>query len=481
MGGRASFGLGTRAGVLVTLAGLSALAFLVLAPALAAGFEYDDRADVLDNPASRPESFLAALGETNRPLVKATYALQRLATGDAPRPFHALNLVLHVAMTLAVFFLLRRVVDSSDAPHRDLAAWLATALWALHPAAVEAVAPVVGRSTLLSSLLALCALLLVTAPAPPARRAALGAGALACGAALARETALVLPALGLVWQATLGGGESRRDALRRQLPILAGTSAAALAIALSSRHRELVEFSLRERSPLAALRGNLRAIGELFALWLTPARVSVDPPQPADLPWTATGTIVPAALLLAAAVLVVALRRRRPRAAFAVGWTLLALAPSNSILWRLDPVAPRALYLASIGLVALVALAVIALAGRLAAAPRPKWQRAAVATAIVALLAWPLAVEAREARRRAALWAEPAALWADAAAKAPDRARPWLNLGVELMIAGRLEAAEAALARAAKIDPRNSNAHCALDALRVRRAAEGRVERSVLR
>jgi hypothetical protein len=481
MNGRASLGLETGAGVVVALAGLATIALVVMAPALAAGFEYDDRADVLDNPAARPDSFVAALGVTNRPLVKATYALQRWVTGSAPRPFHAFNLALHLATTIAVFFLLRRLIGEPARPGRDLAAWLAAALWALHPAAVEAVAPIVGRSTLLASLLGLLAVSLVTAAGPPSRRAAIGAGALACAAALARETALVLPALTLLWQATVGAGERRRDALRRQLPVLAGTAAAALAIALSSRHRELVAFSLHERSPLAALRGNVRAVVDLLTLWLAPARVSVDPPQPGDLPWLAPGTLAPTALLLVAAALAAALRRRQPRVALGVGWTLLSLAPSNSILWRLDPVAPRALYLASIGLALLVALVLRTITGRCSVAPRPAWPRVAAAALVLALVAWPLAAEARAAHRRAALWAEPAALWQDAAAKAPERSRPWLNLGVELMLAGRLAAAETALARAVAIDPRDSNAHCALDALRARLAAEGRVERSISR
>ena len=171
---------------------------MTLAPALGAGFVWDDRADALDNPAASPAGFAGALGTTNRPLLKATYALQRATTGAAPLPFHAVNLALHLLTTAAVFALVRRVVaapvGARAGASADLPAWIAAALWALHPVAAETVAPVVGRSVLLSTALLLGALLLVTGARAPRPGALLAAGALAFLAPLARETALVLPA-----------------------------------------------------------------------------------------------------------------------------------------------------------------------------------------------------------------------------------------------------------------------------------------------
>jgi len=456
-----------RARLAAALAGLALLAALAFAPALAAGFVFDDRADALDNPAATPAGFAVALGHTNRPLLKATYALQRAWTGAAPLPFHALNLILHLGATLAVFALLRRVLAHRDAASAALVAWLAAALWALHPAATEAVAPVSGRSALLATVLLLPAFLLLTRARPPAPPAALGAAALALAAPLARETALVLPALVLLWQLTLGAGEPRPVALRRLAPALAGGALAALLLALSSRQRELVAFSLATRSPLDSLRGNAAALFDLAGLWLVPGRVSADPAAPAELAWTSPALIARLALLAAVAAGAVAARRRHPEAAFAAGWSLLVLAPSNSVLWRLDPVAPRALYLASLGPVLLVALAGLALARRLAAPPAPR--RAAAAAALALACALPLGLLARSAQRRAGLWAEPAALWADAAAKAPRRARPWNNLGVELLLADRLDEAETAFRRALVLDPAETGALCALDSIYIRR------------
>jgi hypothetical protein len=450
------------------VAALLAIVAVALAPALGAGFVWDDRADVLANPAATPAGFAAALGTTNRPLLKASYALQRATTGADPLPFHAVNLLLHLAATAAVFALARRLLAAAGGAHADFAAWGAAALWALHPAAVEAVAPVIGRSALLSSALLLAAVLLATRARPPGPRAMVAVGALAFAAPLARETALVAPALLLLWQLTLGADEPRAAALRRQLPALAGAGLAALAIALSSRHRDLLAFSLAERAPLDALRANVGAIFEILGLWAAPGRVSIDPAQGADLPWSAPGTLARAALLAGVLAFALGARRRAPAAAFAAGWTLLALAPSNSIVWRLDPVAPRALYLASIGLVLLVALAAARAASALS---RGRPVRAAAAAAALAALACalPLAALARSAQLRAGLWSDPAALWADAAAKNPASARPWQNLGVELLLADRLEPAEDAFRRALALAPGETRARCALDSIHIRR------------
>jgi hypothetical protein len=457
----------------------------VWATSLGAGFVFDDIADVVENAAAQAASFFERLPATLRPLLKASYALQDWLHGPWAPGFHAGNVALHVAATAVVFCLLRRLLRQSSLAHPStrgadapllrtrseslvdkptdlilssparpgvsedgpqarvtLAAFLAAALWAIHPALTASVTQVAGRSALLSGLLVLASLLLATGP--PTRLCLLGAGLLAFLAPLARETALVLPLLLLWWQLTLG----RRDRCwRRALPVWTGTLLAAALILLLPRHRELIDFSLETRAPLEALRGNLVAIPAMLRFLVMPWDLSVDPAQPRPWGWSDWPTLLSLVGLAATALVAWLLRRRRPLAAFALGWTLLCLLPSNSLLWRSDPVALRPLYLAALGPVVLLSLV---LARRRAGL--------VLAGALVVLLA-AMTVE------RNRLYADPVALWADAVEEAPEKARPWVQLGLALLDRERLSEAEVALCEGLRRQPGSLPARRGLERL----------------
>ncbi|HSM14314.1 MAG TPA: tetratricopeptide repeat protein, partial [Thermoanaerobaculia bacterium] len=135
----------------------------------------------------------------------------------------------------------------------------------------------------------------------------------------------------------------------------------------------------------------------------------------------------------------------------------------------------RPLYLVAIVPLAAVAIALAISVDRLALLS-PVGRASVVAAAAISLLA-PLGALALRSHERATLYSDPAALWADAARKTPESARPWTNLGVELLVADRLDEAERALRRALALDPENGGLQCALDSIHIRRrtlAAENR-------
>lgn len=411
-------------------------------PALWAGFVYDDRRDILLNPAAQAETFLERLPATLRPLLKASYALQDALTGPDPLAFHAVNLGLHLASLLVLFALVQRAARATgrEPAEADRLAAMAVALWALHPALADTVAYVSGRSSGLSGLLVLICLWAATGNRPRPVMAFV----LALLAPLARETALAVPLLLAAWQITLGQGEAFRDKLRRAVPVWLGALLAALVIAGMARHRELVAFSLDQRAPLEALRANVHAVTGIVGLWLQPWQISILPAQPVVHGWTDPPTLWRLAALGSAALGALALRRRAPLAALAVLWALLALVPTNSVIWRVDPVALRPLYLAGIGLSLLLALALA---------------RVRVGALVAAASALGLGVLTFQ---RAALFQDEVALFADAAAKAPEEARAQLMLGLVLANAGQIEAARAALKAALEIDPFLTEAENAL-------------------
>src|SRR5262245_54486630 len=88
-----------------------------------------------------------------RPITMLLFAIEWVAGRGSPAVFHAVNIGLNAAASVAVFTLASLMLPT-------WAAWLAAALFAVHPVHVEAVANVVGQSELLVGL-ALCVAVLV--------------------------------------------------------------------------------------------------------------------------------------------------------------------------------------------------------------------------------------------------------------------------------------------------------------------------------
>jgi len=442
---------------------VAAVAAVPFAAALAAPFVFDDEGEVVGS-VSPLASFGARLPHLGRPLLKVTYALGAWAHGASPAGFRLVNVALHAASAVLVFVLAERWLlargRAAPGPARA-AAFAGAALWALHPLAAETVTYVSGRSMGLSTALVLAALALVARDEPPSRGRAAAAFLLALLAPLAKETALVLPLLLVWWEATLGPrGVPWRDRARRLAPVCAGAAAAAVVLAFLPRHRELLGFSLAVRPPLEAVRGNVQAVPAMLGLWAFPWRLSIDPAKPLEWAWTEGPTLLGLAFLGTLAALAVIARRRAPWLAFAIGWTLLAFAPSNSFVWRLDPVGVRPLYLASVG-PAILAAALVGAA--LAVQPRGLG-RAALACALTLACALGAGLAARNAR-----YGSPVALWEDAVQKAPRNARAKNNLGFAYLAAGRLDDAERLLEAARDADPGMTQPECGLAAIRIQK------------
>ncbi len=423
----------------------------VFANAVNGVFLFDDIADITANPSARAETFLARLAVMNRPLTKASYALQDLLHGPWAAGFHAVNVALHALSAPLAFVLLRRAALWSlhNAATATGLAFLVTGLWALHPALSETVTYVSGRSMGFSALLIL-ALLLAGSGAPSRLNGAI-VFACALAAPLARETALIAPALLGWWLVTVQPPSSRTEFWMRLWPALAGASIAAVLIAASPRHSDLIAYSLQHKPPLEALRGNVHAAFDILAYWAQPMNITIDPAPPLSWPWDDARTLAKLVFILALAASALIERRRRPLIAFGLGLALLALAPSNTLLWRADPVSLKPLYLGGLGLTlaagALLASALTTLAGR------------RVFVAAILLLT---AVFAAATIRRNTLFANEVALWDDAAAHTPGYGRPWIMLGYALFNDGRYAEARDALSRGCDLDPLNAQAAEAL-------------------
>ncbi len=133
------------------------LVFLAYGSALRAGFVWDDDKYVTDNPMlTAPDGLKQIWFSTHTqsqyfPLVYSTLRVERTLWGLNPAGYHLVNILLHGLNAVLVWVLLRRLAVPG--------AWLAAAIFALHPVQVETVAWVAELKNLESWFFCLWALL----------------------------------------------------------------------------------------------------------------------------------------------------------------------------------------------------------------------------------------------------------------------------------------------------------------------------------
>jgi protein O-mannosyl-transferase len=143
------FGMNER----LRIALLLTVAILVYVNTLVNEFALDDYLYIFNNPAVMNPSFHGLFSATKdfnvfRPLTFAALALN-WAVGEAHAwGYHLVNLLLHAAVTLLLYFVFRKLLEAL--PEGTVVAWVAALLFAVHPIHTEAVASIVGRSELLA-------------------------------------------------------------------------------------------------------------------------------------------------------------------------------------------------------------------------------------------------------------------------------------------------------------------------------------------
>lgn len=389
-----------------------------------------------------------------RPLLKLSYALNSMLSSQA-WGFHLFNLAVHATNALLVQALARRWL-AALAPahvHREFAAFATALLFALHPAATEAVTYISGRSVSLMALFALASLLALTPDPsdPEARQRPWWSATLFAIALAVRETAVIVPFAWLLfaWCAR----NSARDALsvlRGQALVLA---IAAIAIAATPGYRSFFAWSLETRSWHEQWLGQIQAHAYLLGHTVLALQTNVDPDLRVPAGWTATLALK--AMLLAAIVFFAASQRsRRPWLAFGLIWYFLHLLPTNSLLPRFDLANDRHLYLALIG----PAFAL----GVLLASPRNRTAGGIVLAALALLFGATTVLRNHDYRSELALWNA-------TVADSPMKARPRVNLGIARQLAGDDAGAERAYLCALALDPTHQQAKNNLAVLRAGR------------
>ena len=415
---------------------------IAYANALHASFQFDDWDVIVRDPHVQG---LAAWSDSMpgmRPLLKLSYALNH-ASGLGVAGFHAVNLLIHAGNGLLILYLVRRFLEQLGYPAPS-AAWLALAtalIFVLHPVQTEAVTYASGRSMSLSTLFALASIAAWVsgrASGRPGLVYVVSPILMLLGVAT-KESAVVVPAALLLWEAADVSQPFRWRTAWRRSAVHWALLLVALAMVLSlPAYREFLTASLATRSVGENLVAQLYGIGYLLGQLVNIDRLNVDPALPVFTALDAEGSLLLVALVVATGVALTNLRRF-PLPAFAALWFLLWLAPTNSLLARLDLANDRQLYAAIAGPALLLAAAIHRIGTR---QPRIAF----VAFSAVLLLT------GFATHLRNDVYRDEVGFWRNVVAQSPHNARAFNNLGIALADECDLERAEAAWRRALALD-----------------------------
>lgn len=146
-----------KAQKIIFAAALAVMTVLAYLPAARCGFIWDDDAYVTENPLlTESDGLWRTWFSTNQPsqyfpLVYTTFRLEHSIWGLNPHGYHITNILLHAANAILVWILLRRLSVPG--------AWVAAAVFALHPVHVESVAWITERKNVLMTLFFLLSIL----------------------------------------------------------------------------------------------------------------------------------------------------------------------------------------------------------------------------------------------------------------------------------------------------------------------------------
>jgi len=426
-------------------------------------FLFDDVRVVQRNPVLQElggvlRGFWGNLLHGGRPTTELTFALSHAIGGPVPWAFHAVNLLLHLAVVVLVFFFTRAVLRLAGRGPGSGVAVAVAGIFALHPMQSQAVSYVSQRSEVLASGLYLATMLLLLEAGKPGaamRRALAGVAALALFTLGMGAKAIVAtaPLAWLLLLAMVPPSRAPGEPPRWRSRLLPFAPLALVGIFLVRGALRAVEgrpdagFSVPGATPGSYFFTQWRAVATYVRLLAWPARQNADWSFPMSRSMGEPAVLVAgaflAALLASAGLLWWRSRRGDDlasaggrAAAFGVAWFFLLLAPTSTFLPIADILVEHRVYLASWGLFLVVVLGGERLLARVAPGRR------ILAAAISVGTVW--AVLAVALHRRNAVWESDLALWSDVVEKSPGKARAHLGLGGAWMRRGDMERAAAA-------------------------------------
>lgn len=423
-------------------------------------FVYDDRFIIVNNdfvsdPAAWSKFFTegtwAGAGydvRNYRPLPMLTFGLNHAIDGLRPFGYHLVNVLVHLVNVLLVYGLGRRLGWSAGA------AWVAAAIFGVHPMHAEPVAEIVGRMDLLAATAFLGALVCHVTGRDRRQAGRRGTAWLASAVALyavsllCKEHVIVLPVLVLLFDAMWGVPRVMRSgSVYLGYATVGGLYLllrAAVFGGVLSPHIDLLDNPIAQGSDWIRVVSALWVTGRYFIYFLLPVEISPDYSYAQILPFDSAislGAIITTLCAIAVSAVGGWLVFRSRRAAMAIGLVLLPFLPVSNLFFPIGTVMGiRLFYLPVAGLALLIGLGWDRWG---AARRRLGWGSVAIVLIVLTVLAI----------RHDLRWRNEYTLNSYGVEVAPRSARIRSNLGHELLERGELEAAAEQLRASDSIYP----------------------------
>ena len=474
------------------------LAFVIYAPALRAGFVWDDRALVLGDPLIRSwrliwegfQHFLftdVTASDFYRPLQRLSYLGDYAAFVFAPAGYHFVSIFWHGAAAIALFFFSDELIGfcKIEERRRGLVALFAALVWLVHPVQSAAVAYVSGRADSLAATFGFLALYLGLRMlrASGGARWAFGIGATFCllASALSKEMGLVFLALWLVIVVARRG----RGEFWRALGMIGCVLVVYLSLRLPAEH--IAPPTPAHSAPLLVRPIVMaRAVAEYAGLLVLPLHLHMDRDvethpfgfAKASLDvaaWRELQTLL-GILLIAGALYILWRSRKRPGIFLPLLLATVSYLPVSGLVSLNASVAEHWLYLPSAFLFLAGAMALDSLdglpwrsvsssSGDDTKPARPAWRVRALVT--LCLTIWIFFLAGRTFLRTFD-WKDQRTFLTRTIADGGDSARMLINLGDLELNEGRLPEARRALQQALVKEPENPMALLALGAVAIK-------------
>jgi tetratricopeptide (TPR) repeat protein len=452
-------------GLIFVFAGLLAYSNTFTSP-----FHFDDLQNIKESPTAHQlvdeditltEAVLESYC-TNRPIANVSLLLQYALHGENVMGYHVVNLVIHMAAGLLLYWITKTTLTLPAAGgfKEDEACWLAlfsALLWFLHPVQTQSVTYIVQRMNSQAAMFYLLALFLYVRGRLRVMSGRTGwpwflgcalSGLLALGS---KEIAATLPVFLFLYE-WFFFQDLKGAWLKRSLPYLLGVLvlvglAALVYLGPNPKATLLSGYERRDFTPGERVLTQFRVVLYYVSLLVYPhpSRLNLDHDFPVSHSLTepmttlfAMGAVV--GLLAMAGVLA----RRHRLLSFAILWFFGNQVIESSVVC-LELVFEHRMYLPSM----FFFVPLVILTRRLF-----KDNRIFIGglTAVAMLFGvWTY--------QRNIVWADSVSLWADCAKKSPNKLRPQYNLGTNLARRSRLDEASSAFRAALRVKPDDTKSH----------------------